>query len=205
MKKFDDQYRNNNISNIAGVDEAGRGPLAGPVVAAAVIFPQDINIPGINDSKKIPEKKREKLFDIILEQCISYGIGIIDHEEIDKINILQASLKAMKIAVSKLDPQPDLVLIDGNKSFSTTLTFKTIVKGDSKSMSIAGASILAKVTRDRIMKELAEQHPEYLWEQNKGYPTQAHIKLIKQHGITPFHRRTFLGNIFPVPGEQLQL
>ena len=204
MKKFDEQFRNKEINLIAGVDEAGRGPLAGPVVAAAVIFPTDLNIPGINDSKKLSEKKRDELFEIILEKSLSHGIGIVNHEEIDKINILQASLKAMKIAVDKLSPIPDLVLIDGNKSFYTTLSTKTIVKGDGKSMAIAGASILAKVTRDKIMKDLAADFPEYLWGQNKGYPTKAHIELIKRHGVTLYHRRTFLGNIFPHPEDMLE-
>lgn len=204
MKKFDEQFRNEKIKLVAGVDEAGRGPLAGPVVAAAVIFPRDLDIPGINDSKKLTEKKREELFEVILEKSLSHGIGIINHEEIDKINILQASLKAMKIAVEKLNPLPDMVLIDGNKTFSTNLNVKAIVKGDGKSMAIAGASILAKVTRDRLMKELALTYPEYMWEQNKGYPTKAHIELIKQHGITPYHRKTFLGNIFPDPEQMLE-
>ncbi len=195
MKKFDSQFRSATIKHLAGVDEAGRGPLAGPVVAAAVIFPPEVEIPGINDSKKLSEQKREELYVKIIETAAAYEIGIIEHDEIDRINILQASLKAMKIAVDNLFVKPDLVLIDGNKSFISTIPTKTIVKGDSKSMSIAAASILAKVTRDRIMKKLAVDFPEYSWEQNKGYPTKAHISSIREHGVSVFHRISFLNKI----------
>jgi len=195
MKNFDLSFISNEIKLIAGVDEVGRGPLAGPVVAAAVIFDNDTFIPGINDSKKVSEKNRELLFDIIKEKAISYGIGIIDESEIDQINILQASLKAMKIAIEQLSVKPDLILIDGNKSFITDIPTQTIIKGDSKSFSIAAGSILAKVTRDRMMVKLAEKHPEYSWEKNKGYGTRVHIKSIKEHGATSYHRKSFLGNI----------
>lgn len=201
MKKFDSQFRSATIKHLAGVDEAGRGPLAGPVVAAAVIFPIEVEIPGINDSKKLSEKKREELYVKIIETAAAYEIGIIEHDEIDRINILQASLKAMKIAVDNLFVKPDLVLIDGNKSFISTIPTKTIVKGDSKSMSIAAASILAKVTRDRIMKKLAVDFPEYSWEQNKGYPTKAHISSIREHGVSVFHRISFLNKIIDTQQE----
>ncbi len=195
LKSFDNSFLVNKTKIIAGCDEAGRGPIAGPVVAASVIFEEKTFHPEINDSKKLNEKKRLFLFDWIISNCISYGIGIIDHEEIDKINILQASLKAMKMSIEKLSIRPDLILIDGNKSFISTLDIKTIVKGDSKSFAIAAASIIAKVTRDKIMLEVSENHPEYLWQKNKGYPTKAHIEAVRNFGITPLHRKTFLKNI----------
>lgn len=195
MKNFDLNFISENIKLIAGVDEVGRGPLAGPVVAAAVIFDNETIIEGIDDSKKVSEKKRELLIDIIKKKAISFGIGIIYEDEIDEINILQASLKAMKIAVEQMSIKPDLILIDGNKSFPIDIQTKTIIKGDSKSFSIAAASILAKVTRDRMMIELAKKHPEYSWEKNKGYGTKVHIQSIKEHGATSYHRKSFLGNI----------
>ena len=194
LKIFDASFLSDEIVNIAGTDEAGRGPLAGPVVAAAVIFPDDVFIEGVNDSKKLSEKKRNELYDKIISSALSYGIGIIDNDEIDRINILQASLKAMKLAVSQLIPQPDLILIDGNKSFVSETRTKTIVKGDSKSFAIAAASILAKVTRDGIMVKAAEEFPNYSWQQNKGYPTKVHIEAVKKFGATPLHRKTFLKN-----------
>ena len=195
MKNFDRTFYNGKIKTICGVDEAGRGPLAGPVVAAAVIFDDETVIDGINDSKKLDEKTREKLYDDIVEQSVSYGIGIVDHIKIDKINILNAALLAMKIAVEKLIPKPDLILIDGNKSFISEIETKTIVGGDSKSFSIAAASILAKVTRDRMMKKEAEKFPHYSWHTNKGYATQAHIKAIREHGPCELHRQSFLSRI----------
>lgn len=195
LKEFDNSYLNNNIKLIAGVDEAGRGPLAGPVVAAAVMFNKETYHPLINDSKKITEKTREELFNWILNNCISYGIGIVNHNEIDEINILKASLKAMRMAVENLKASPHLILIDGNKSYEPNNNMiKTIVKGDSKSFAIASASIIAKVTRDRIMKEAAALYPEYCWDKNKGYPTKSHIQALKIFGFTPFHRKTFLKN-----------
>lgn len=193
--KFDKSFRNRKIKYLAGVDEAGRGPIAGPVVAAAVIFDNKTFHNKINDSKKLNEKTREELFEWIVKNCISYGIGILDHLEIDRINILQASLKAMKIAVSNLKPEPQLCLIDGNKTFNSDLKTITVIKGDSKSFSIAAASIIAKVTRDRIMKEHSKNYPQYFWNHNKGYATSAHIHAVKQFGISELHRKTFLSKI----------
>jgi ribonuclease HII len=195
LKRFDNSFLADKTKIIAGTDEAGRGPIAGPVVAAAVIFDEKTFHKDINDSKKLSEKKREELFEWIVLNCISYGIGNIDHTEIDEINILQASLKAMKNAVEQLEKKPDLILIDGNKTFSSEIETKTIVKGDAKSFSIAAASIIAKVTRDKMMYEFSEKHPEYLWNKNKGYPTKAHIEAVKTFGITPLHRKTFLSKI----------
>ncbi len=196
LKSFDNEFYSRKIKLIAGVDEAGRGPLAGPVVAAAVIFDRKTFHKEINDSKKISEKKRNELYGWILENCVSYGVGIISHEEIDEINILQASLKAMKIASEQLRPNPDLILIDGNKNFLTGIKSKTVIKGDAKSFSIAASSIIAKVTRDRIMNEAHIKFPEYMWEQNKGYATKAHRDAVKKFGATPLHRKTFLRKLF---------
>lgn len=192
LKKFDLDYIKDSSKLLAGVDEAGRGPLAGPVVAAAVVFKNSIDIPLVDDSKKIKESDREILYKRIINESISFGIGIVDNKDIDEINILQASLKAMKIAVNNLDVEPDIILIDGNKSFVINKEIHTVVKGDSKSFSIAAASIIAKVERDRIMKNLSLQYPEYKWEKNKGYPTKEHFGLVRKYGITPFHRKTFL-------------
>lgn len=195
LKKFDNSFLSHKVKVIAGVDEAGRGPIAGPVVAAAAMFDNKTYHKQINDSKKLNEKTREELYEWIINNCISYGIGIVDHEEIDSINILQASLKAMKHAAEQLSRKPDLILIDGNKSFISELHTKPVVKGDAKSFSVAAASIIAKVTRDRIMKKLSAEHPEYLWMQNKGYPTKAHIEAVRKHGVSPLHRKTFLSRI----------
>lgn len=195
MKNFDNSFLNDKIKLIAGTDEAGRGPLAGPVVAAAVIFSADTLIENVNDSKKLSEKEREKLYPIIIEKSLSYSVSIISNTKIDKINILQASLLAMKNAVNKLHVKPDLILIDGNKTFIHELPVIPIVKGDSKSFSIAAASIIAKVTRDKIMKKLSRKYPQYLWSKNKGYPTQEHINAIKLFGSTALHRKSFLHNI----------
>ena len=196
LKEFDKSFLNKRLKVLAGVDEAGRGPLAGPVVAAAVIFENGFVIPEVNDSKKLSEKSRERLFDQITASAISYGVGIVEPKEIDRINILQAALKAMKIAVGQLSIKPDLILIDGNKTFDSEIATQTIVKGDSKSFSIAAASIIAKVTRDRIMREAAKTHPRYLWDKNKGYGTKAHFEAIRLHGITELHRKTFLRKLF---------
>ncbi|GJQ61683.1 MAG: ribonuclease HII [Melioribacteraceae bacterium] len=195
MKKFDNSFLAEKIQYVAGTDEAGRGPLAGPVVAAAVLFENDSVINGVNDSKKLNEKTREELFEEITKKALSWSYTVIDNYEIDKINILQASLKAMKESVNKLEVKPDLVLIDGNKSFYTEIPVKTVVKGDSKSFAIAAASIIAKVTRDRIMKEASGKYPIYLWHKNKGYPTREHITAIKKYGPCDMHRMTFLSRI----------
>ena len=204
MKNFDRAYYSNSIKTICGVDEAGRGPLAGPVVAAAVIFDNETIIEGVNDSKKLNESTREELFSKITSQAVSYGIGIVDHIKIDEINILNAALLAMKIAVSKLSPKPDLILIDGNKSFISEIETRTIIGGDAKSFSIAAASIIAKVTRDRMMKKEAKKFPHYSWHTNKGYATKAHIKAILEHGPCELHRQTFLPKIL-ARKEQLKL
>lgn len=195
MKDFDKKFYNKETKIICGVDEAGRGPLAGPVVAAAVIFDKNTIINGINDSKKLNEKTREKLYNEIITKAVSYGIGVVDHIKIDEINILNAALLAMKIAVGKLVPQPDLILIDGNKSFKSDIATKTIIGGDGKSFSIAAASIIAKVTRDRMMKKEAEKFPHYSWHTNKGYATKAHIRAIREHGPCELHRQSFLSGI----------
>jgi len=195
MKAFDNSFLTDKIRLIAGVDEVGRGPLAGPVVSAAVIFDEHVFIEGINDSKKLNEKQRERLFPLIIENAASFGVAAVSHGQIDKINILQASLKAMSIAVGRLKIIPDLILIDGNKTFSSKIPAKPIVKGDSKSFSIAAASIIAKVVRDGLMKRLDKYYPEYMWAKNKGYPTKDHIQAIKMYGACPLHRKSFLKNI----------
>ncbi|KAF0151985.1 MAG: ribonuclease HII [Ignavibacteria bacterium] len=197
LKHFDISYLTEGKIFLAGVDEAGRGPLAGPVVAAAVMFDTDTFHEIINDSKKLSEVKREFLYDWIVANSISFGIGIVDHKEIDEINILQASLKAMKLAVDELLSQPEIILIDGNKSFLHAAETIAVVKGDSKSFSVAAASILAKVTRDKIMRKSAEKFPNYGWERNKGYATKKHISAIKKYGAAELHRTTFLGKILP--------
>ena len=179
--------------SVAGVDEAGRGPLAGPVVAAAVLLAPNPKFNGLDDSKKLSPKIREKFFLIIKEQALSYGIGIVDVEKIEKINILQASLLAMKHAVENLSLKPDLLLIDGNKAIDTDIKQWTIVKGDSLSQSIAAASVLAKVTRDKLMEQYHEQFPQYAFNKHKGYGTSLHRDLIKKYGPCPIHRRTFKG------------
>ena len=179
---------------ICGVDEAGRGCLCGNVCAAAVILPPNIELKGVTDSKKLSSKKREELFDVITSSAISYGIGWATPEEIDEINILNAAFLAMKRAVDSLTVKPDIALIDGNKIRGFDIPTKCIVKGDALSMSIAAASILAKVSRDRYMYELAEKYPQYKLEIHKGYPTKEHYKLLAENGIQPIYRKTFLKN-----------
>lgn len=180
---------------LCGVDEAGRGPLCGPVCCAAVVLKNDFICEEINDSKKISEKKREKLFDIIIENCVSYSIVFVDPQTIDEINILNASLLGMKQAVKQLNLTPDLVIVDGNKVPSQMETeTKAIVKGDAKSLSIAAASILAKVSRDRYMQQLHQQYPQYRLDKHKGYPTKLHYELLAEYGIQDFYRRSFLKN-----------
>lgn len=191
--EYENQFRNK-YSFIAGLDEAGRGPLAGPVTAAAVILPNiDLSYLGLNDSKKLTEKKREALFDEIIKIAVSYGIASVDNFEIDKINILQASQLAFKLAIANMAQQPDFLLIDGNYYINKGIEYRTIVKGDAKSLSIAAASILAKVTRDRWMANNAEElYPGYEFSKHKGYATKKHFEFIKKNGLSPIHRKTFL-------------
>lgn len=180
---------------VCGIDEAGRGPLAGPVVAAAVILPEDIQLPGVNDSKKITEKKREILFDFVKEHALAYGIGEASETEIDEINILQATFLAMRRAVEALQIPADYALVDGNRIQGLPVPAETVIGGDGKVLSIAAASILAKVTRDRYMRDMAAQYPEYGFEKHKGYGTKAHYAAIEQYGICPLHRKTFLKKV----------
>lgn len=177
--------------NVCGVDEAGRGPLAGPVFAAAVILPQGLYIEGLDDSKKLSEKKRDKLFDIICEKALAFGIAESSEREIDEINILNASLLAMKRATEKLKISPDYILIDGNKTFPDRVPTESVIKGDGLSASIAAASILAKVSRDRFMLKLAEEFPEYMFEKHKGYPTKLHYECVEKYGLSRVHRKSF--------------
>ena len=193
--EYENQAHADGFAVVCGVDEAGRGPLAGPVYAAAVILPDGLEEMGINDSKKMTEKKREALYDIIVENATAYGIGFATEKEIDEINILNATFLAMRRAVEAMGVKPDLVLVDGNRKPGTGYEEMTLVKGDAKSISISAASILAKVSRDRYMKELAERHPEYKFEQHKGYGTKLHYEMIEQYGILPDHRRSFLKKI----------
>ncbi len=181
---------------ICGVDEAGRGPLAGPVCAAAVILPKGLELPGLNDSKKLTDKKRRELFPIIKEQAIAYGIGLASHEEIDEVNILQATYLAMERAIAQLEGKADFALVDGNRAKDFGLPVRTVVKGDSLSASIAAASILAKVTRDDIMLEMAEKYPEYGFEVHKGYGTKAHYAALRTYGHSPIHRMSFLKKFY---------
>lgn len=192
MKEIENEYRLKGYSLICGVDEAGRGPLAGPVYAAAVILKPDTIIKGINDSKKLTEKRREELFDEICEKAEAYSIYSVDEKRIDEINILNATYEAMNGAVKGLSVTPDFVLIDGNRISGMTLPHETVVKGDAKSVSIAAASILAKVSRDRFICEMAGQYPEYGFEKHKGYGTKAHTEAILKYGPCEIHRRTFL-------------
>ena len=178
---------------VAGVDEAGRGPLAGPVVAAAVVLPADAILQGLDDSKKLSPTRREELFPKIQTQAVVYGVAVVNPEVIDKINILQAALLAMQQAVEQLQPVPDLLLIDGNQKTASSIEQWAIVKGDSKSLSIAAASVLAKVTRDHIMQDYHQLYPQYEFARHKGYGTKLHRDLIAEHGPCPIHRSTFKG------------
>ncbi|MBI5660593.1 MAG: ribonuclease HII [Ignavibacterium album] len=196
MKNIDKKYFRQGINFLAGVDEAGRGPLAGPVVAAAVILPKDFYHKEINDSKKLSFKQREKLFDVIINNAVSYSFSVISQSTIDRINILNASLLAMKNSVGKLKPAPEVVLIDGNKTFGADRKLIPLVKGDTLSQSVAAASIIAKVIRDRMMNRLAEKYSFYGWEKNKGYPTKQHIEALLKFGPSPIHRKSFLKKIF---------
>ncbi|MDO4832960.1 MAG: ribonuclease HII [Clostridia bacterium] len=177
---------------VCGIDEAGRGPLAGPVFAAAVVLPVDCEIPGLNDSKKLTEKKRDALFEVIIEKAIAYSVASASEKEIDEINILNATYLAMNRAFDGLSVKPDMALIDGNREPGVDAMQKTVVKGDSKSMSIAAASILAKVSRDRYMLEIAKLYPQYEFQKHKGYGTKLHYERIRENGISDVHRKTFL-------------
>lgn len=184
------------VKIICGVDEAGRGPLAGPVCAAAVILPANVEIPGLNDSKKLSDKKRRELYPIIKEQAIAYGIAFADHKEIDEINILQATYLAMERAINQLSVKPELALIDGNRAKDFGVPVETVVHGDSLSASIAAASVLAKVTRDDYMLQMAEEYPGYDFEIHKGYGTKAHYAALTAKGPSPIHRMTFLKKFY---------
>ena len=192
MWAIENQLFAEGIQLICGVDEAGRGPLAGPVCAAAVILPANIDIPDLNDSKKLSDKKRRELYPIIKEQAIAYGIAFADHKEIDSINILQATYLAMERAIAQLNVRPEFALIDGNRAKDFGLPVKTVVHGDSLSASIAAASILAKVTRDDYMEQIAQTYPEYHFQIHKGYGTKAHYEALDTFGPCPIHRLTFL-------------
>ncbi len=181
------------FSRIAGIDEAGRGPLAGPVVSAAVIFPISLQISGVSDSKKLSPRQRDYLYEKIYDLAVSVGIGIVDPLEIDRINILQAALLSMAMAVENLDPQPDCLLVDGTFLISSVLPQEAIPKGDALSVSIAAASIIAKVTRDRLMERYHHDYPQFGFSKHKGYPTKAHKKAIQKFGCCPIHRRSFKG------------
>ena len=189
---FEDQARTEGYTCICGIDEAGRGPLAGPVYAAAVVLRPGQVLEGVNDSKKLSEKKREALFDTICSQCAAYGIGSATEKEIDEINILNATYLAMQRAVAALPVQPDCALVDGNRAPDLPLEVRTIIKGDAQSASIAAASILAKVSRDRYMLQMAEKYPQYAFEKHKGYGTKLHYERLEQYGISPIHRLSFL-------------
>lgn len=181
---------------VCGIDEAGRGPLAGPVCAAAVILPRELEIPGLNDSKKLTDKKRRELYDIITSEAVAYGIAMASEQEIDEINILQATFLAMERAAAQLNVTPDLALVDGNREPKLPMPVKTVIKGDSRSASIAAASILAKVTRDRLMEELDETYPAYGFAVHKGYGTKRHYEALQEHGPSPIHRMTFLKKFY---------
>lgn len=181
---------------ICGVDEAGRGPLAGPVCAAAVILPKGLVIPGLNDSKKLSDKRRRELFPIIQQEAVSFGVAFASQEEIDEINILQATFLAMRRAMEQLNPQPGFALIDGNRETDFGVPCKTVIKGDSLSANIAAASVLAKVTRDNWMMETAEKYPGYGFEIHKGYGTKAHYAALEKLGPCPIHRRSFLKKLY---------
>ena len=195
LKEQENELRKKGFKYICGIDEAGRGPLAGPVVVASVIMPAGSMIEGVNDSKKISEKKREKIYDQILEEAISYGVAIIGQDEIDEINILNATKKGLTVSLQELSQKPDLILVDALNGIDTMgIPYDSIIKGDAKCYSIAAASIIAKVTRDRIMREWDNIYPEYGFEKHKGYGTAAHIAAIKEHGLCPIHRRSFTKN-----------
>ena len=195
LKEIEKDLNLKGFNKICGIDEAGRGPLAGPVVVSAVIMPNDSMIEGVNDSKKVSEKKREKLYDEITNNAIAWGVAIIDQKEIDDINILNATKKGLTVSLQELTEKPDLIVVDALSGIDTMgIPYESIIKGDAKCYSISAASILAKVTRDRIMREWDKVYPEYGFEKHKGYGTAAHIAAIKEHGLCPIHRRSFTKN-----------
>ncbi len=196
LKKIEQEIYDQGKEYICGIDEAGRGPLAGPVVVASVIMPKDSMIEGVNDSKKVSEKKREKLYDQILEEAISYSVGIVDQKEIDRVNILNATKAGLTESIKGLKTKPDIILVDALTGIDTCgIPYMPIIKGDAKCYSIAAASIIAKVTRDRIMRQWHEVYPQYNFIQHKGYGTAAHIAAIKEYGLCPLHRLSFVKNI----------
>ncbi|MDD3304346.1 MAG: ribonuclease HII [Clostridia bacterium] len=194
MLQIEEELYEKGYQYVCGVDEAGRGPLCGPVVAAAVILPQEECIEGVNDSKKLSEKKREQLYDSIMEKAIAVGVGMSDVATIEKVNILNATKLAMKQAIENLKVKPDYVLIDGNQMIEITIPARTVISGDAKSESIAAASIIAKVTRDRMLLEFDKTYPQYGFAKHKGYGTKAHIEAIKEYGLSPIHRPSFCKN-----------
>ena len=196
MWAIENSHFDRGVKIICGVDEAGRGPLAGPVCAAAVILPPNAEIPGLNDSKKLSDKKRRELYPIIKEQAIAYGIAMVDHEKIDEINILQATYLAMANAIAELSVRPELALVDGNRAGEFGVPVETVVHGDSLSASIAAASVLAKVTRDDYMVQMAQEYPQYDFEIHKGYGTKAHYAALTAHGPSPIHRMSFLKKFY---------
>ena len=195
LKQMEEEYYKQGIQAICGIDEAGRGPLAGPVVVAAVIMPKASMIEGVNDSKKVSEKKRETLYETIIQEAISYGVGIISQQEIDDINILNATKKGLNTAIKQLQTKPDIIMVDAlNKIDTCGIPYTSIIKKDAKCYCIAAASIIAKVTRDRIMRQWDEIYPQYGFAKHKGYGTQMHIEAIKENGICPIHRKSFVKN-----------
>ena len=206
IKKIEEELYAQGVTSIAGIDEAGRGPLAGPVVVACVVMPRDSMLEGVNDSKKVAEKKREKLYEQILQEAVAYGVGIVSQEEIDKINILNATKVGLTMAIKEMEnnlkekgrgiEKPEIILVDALTKIDTDhIPYRSIIKGDAKSYSIAAASIIAKVTRDRIMRQWDEVYPMYGFAKHKGYGTAAHIAAIKEYGLCPLHRRSFVKNI----------
>ena len=196
MWKLETELFDLGYSAVCGIDEAGRGPLAGPVCAAAVILPRNLEIPGLDDSKKLSDKRRRELFPMIKEQAVAYGIGFADHREIDEINILQATFLAMKRALAAMEKAPDFALIDGNRETEFGLPVKAVVKGDSLSANIAAASVLAKVSRDDLMEAMAKEYPQYGFEIHKGYGTKMHYEALRTYGPCPIHRMTFLKKFY---------
>lgn len=195
MKKPEAALHEKGYRLVAGVDEVGRGPLAGPVVTAAVILPEDFDVPGVDDSKKLSEKKREELYDVIMDRAVAVSIAMESHEVIDEINILQATKRAMGKAIAGLEPKPDYVLFDAVRLEKFEIPQESVIKGDGKVLAIAAASIIAKVTRDRMMVEMSVKYPGYAFEKNKGYGTPAHYQGLRAQGMCPIHRRSFLKNL----------